>query len=128
MLLVQGEWAAGLVGHSPGSHLVAPAQVHRCHGLKARSDPERVSCSLCCAGRGSLKGTSCPRWLSRWEGTQSGQRMEERPQEQGPDETGSAGGPAMQSAESDFIICQMRIITRQQKKDAEDLVASYIHF
>lgn len=54
--------------------------------------------------------------------------MEESPQEQGPDETGSAGGPAMQSAESDFIICQMRIITRQQKKDAEDLVASYIHF
>ena len=38
------------------------------------------------------------------------------------------GGPAMQPAESSFITCQRRIIIRQQKKDAEDLVASHVHF
>ena len=46
--------------------------------------PEQVRCSLRCAGRGVLKGTSCPRWLSRWEGTPSRQRVEDRPQERGP--------------------------------------------
>lgn len=34
-------------------------------------EQEQVSCSLSWAGRGLLKGTSCPQWLSRWEGIQS---------------------------------------------------------
>ena len=91
-----GAWGAVLSLWWGGIHSLSLCSSDACSQVPWREGgtiPRQVIRSLHGAGRGWLRGTSCPQWLSRWEGTQADKEQWTEPRSRVPSGTGAAGGP-----------------------------------